>query len=151
MYFVHVLWNKYFGNFHVLMLFASNEYHSLIFAVWCVCVVFLEMFLYSSWFVSSCMYLLQRETCFFCLVHVSRCSFFLYHHHFLSALYLFGGGDYKAYVMNMLCTHARLFICLQQLTSFCEILFEFSAHAYGDIQILHEILLIKTGGYIPSL
>ena len=36
MYFVLVLRNKYFGNFQVLMLFAYNDYRSLMFTVWCV-------------------------------------------------------------------------------------------------------------------
>lgn len=98
--------------------------------------VFLEMFLYSSWFVrevSSCMYLLQPEICL-SAISMPHCVFSFFIIFFPRVLYIYlffcwwERARYKTYVINMLCMHACLFIHIQQLTNFYEILFEFYAN-----------------------
>ena len=94
---------------------------------WClqygVCLVFLEMFLYSSWFVhepSSCMYLLQRET-YFSALSVSHGAFFSLSSSFLEYFtFIFacvlGGGVRRGLSDKCAVLRACLFIHLQQLT-----------------------------------
>ena len=82
------------------------------------------MFLCSLWFVhelSSYMYILQPENCFSAL-SMSHCAFssFII---ISRVLYIYFCGGNEAYVINMLCMHACLFIHLQQLNNFCEVLF----------------------------
>jgi hypothetical protein len=111
MYFVHVLWNKYFGNFQVLILFAYNEYHSLMFAVWCVFGLFRNVslfFLVCPW--ALFLYVFTSSwNLFYCLVHISQYFFFLYHisSSFLGCFtYIFEGG-----VLG-LCDQHAVFACM---------------------------------------
>ena len=122
MYFVHVLWNKYFGNFQVLVLFAYNEYHTLMFAVWCVFGLFRNVslfFLVCPWALFLYVFT-SAGNLFFCIIRVSRCIFFFII--FISrVLYVYfcmcvGGGVRRGLSDKCAVLRACLFIHLQQLT-----------------------------------
>jgi len=85
-----------FYEINILVIFKFLCYLLIMNVIHGVCLVFLEMFLYSSWFVhelSSCMYLLHPETCFSALsVSSGAFSFFMVFISRVLYIYFCGGG-----------------------------------------------------------
>lgn len=93
---------------------------------WClqygVCLVLLEMSLYSSWFVhepSSCLYLLQRETCFSALsVPHSAFSFFIVFISRVLYIYFCMCGGCTRLMWSMCCVACMSFYSLTAVDRF---------------------------------